>query len=93
MEDWYVQAAYMHTGESTNTLFEGGLVSNALRIQPAYDVINTAVGLDRENWSAELYVQNLTDERGVVWINAVSWDERVQVNQPRSIGVRWRQRF
>jgi outer membrane receptor protein involved in Fe transport len=51
------------------------------------------MGLQKETWTAELYVQNLTDERGVVWINAVNWDTREQVNQPRSIGVRWRQSF
>ena len=31
-------------------------------------------------------MQNLTDERGDVWINDVNWDERVTINQPRTIG-------
>ena len=93
MQDWFVQASYMYTGKSTNTLFDGGSAQNELREQPSYDVLNTALGLQRDTWTAEVYVQNVTDERGVVWINAVNWDTREQVNQPRSIGVRWRQSF
>ena len=50
-------------------------------------MVNTAVGMERENWSAQVYVNNLTDERGSVWINAVTWDQRVTINQPRSLGV------
>jgi len=83
----------MYTGKSYNTLFDGGSAQNELRVQPSYDVLNTSLGLQRDNWTAELYVQNVTDERGVVWINAVNWDSRVQVNQPRAIGLRWRQNF
>jgi outer membrane receptor protein involved in Fe transport len=56
-------------------------------------VVNASFGLERSNWTAELYVQNLTDERGDVWINDVNWDERVTINQPRTIGFRWQQRF
>jgi len=93
MQDWFVQAAYMYTGKSYNTLFDGGSAQNELREQPSYDVLNSSIGLQKETWTAELYVQNMTDERGVVWINAVNWDSRVQVNQPRSIGFRWRQTF
>ena len=93
MENWFLQASYMYTGKSYNTLFDGGSAQNELRVQPAYDVLNTSLGLQRDNWTAELYVQNVTDERGVVWINAVNWDSRVQVNQPRAIGLRWRQNF
>jgi iron complex outermembrane receptor protein len=55
--------------------------------------VNTAVGMERENWSAQVYVNNLTDERGSVWINAVTWDQRVTINQPRSLGVSFTRSF
>ncbi len=92
-DDWYVQGAYMYTGKSYNTLFDGGTIATERKTQPAYQVFNASVGLDRGNWAAELYVRNLTDERGTVWINAVTWDQRVTINQPRTIGVSYRQRF
>jgi len=91
--DWYLQAAYIYTGDSFNTLFEGGTIPTARRTQQAYQVLNTGVGLERENWSAELYVRNLTDERGDVWINAVTWDSRVMNNRPRTVGLRYSRTF
>ena len=83
----------MYTGKFCNTLYDGDSAQNELREQPSYDALNGSVGLQKENWTAELYVQNMTDDHGVVWIKAVNWDSRVQVHQPRSIGVRWRQTF
>ena len=91
--DWYLQAAYTYTGDSFNTLFEGGTIQTARRTQEAYSVVNVGVGLDREDWSAELYVRNLADERAAVFINAVNWDSRVMVNRPRTIGVVYRRNF
>ena len=88
-----MQAAYTYTGDSFNTLFEGGTIQTARRTQEAYSVVNVGVGLDREDWSAELYVRNLADERAAVFINAVNWDSRVMVNRPRTIGVVYRRNF
>ena len=92
-DDFFLQAAYMYTGDSYNTLFDGGTISTQRRTQKAYTVVNTAVGMERENWSAQVYVNNLTDERGSVWINAVTWDQRVTINQPRSLGVSFTRSF
>ena len=91
--DWYLQAAYIYTGDSFNTLFEGGSIATARRTQEAYQVLNTGVGLEKESWSAELYVRNLTDERGDVWINAVTFDSRVMTNRPRTVGLRYSRNF
>lgn len=91
--DWYLQGAFVYTGDSFNTLFEGGTIPTARRTQQAYQVVNLAVGLDRQEWAAEFYVRNVADERGDVWINAVSWDSRVTINRPRTIGLAYRRRF
>lgn len=91
--DWYLQGAYIYTGDSFNTLFEGGTIQTARRTQESYQVLNVGVGLDREDWSAELYIRNLADERGDVFINAVNWDSRVMINRPRTIGLAYRRNF
>ncbi len=91
--DWYLQGAFVYTGDSFNTLFEGGTIQTARRTQEAYQVLNVGVGLDREDWSAELYIRNLADERGDVFINAVNWDSRVMINRPRTIGLVYRRNF
>ena len=86
--DWFVQAAYMYTGDSYNDLYGGDR-----QRQDSYDVVNASFGLNRSNWTAEVYVQNATDERGDVYINNNNWDDRITINQPRTLGVRWQQRF
>lgn len=89
----FVQGTYVYTGESYNTLFDG---SNAIRtreLQDNYDILNLAVGVEQDRWSAELFVRNVTDERGEVFKNGASWDSRVTTNRPRTIGLRWRQKF
>ena len=85
--DWYLQGSYVYTGDSYNTLFDGGTIANERRVQESYQIVNAAVGLEREKWSAELYVRNLFDERGTVWINAVTWDQRVTINRPQTVGL------
>jgi len=91
--DWYLQGAFVYTGDSFNTLFEGGTIQTARRTQEAYQVLNMGVGLDREDWSAELYIRNVADERGDVFINAVNWDSRVMINRPRTVGLVYRRNF
>lgn len=55
-------------------------------------------GLDSAKWSLQLYINNLTDERAVLFANPYEFDyffdrSRVTVNRPREFGVRWIQRF
>ena len=90
---YYLQGTYVYTGESVNTLFEGGTIQTARRTQDSYQVLHLAVGMEREEWSAELYVRNATDERGDVFINAVNWDSRIMSNRPRTIGFSLRRHF
>ena len=91
--NWYVQGTYIYTGDSYNTLFDGGTIPTQRLTQDAYGVLHGAVGLSGDDWSAELYVRNMTDERGDVWINAVNWDSRVMINRPRTVGLSYRRSF
>ena len=86
--DWFVQASYIYTGSSYNNLFDGGSVPTRRYKQEDYQILNASIGVDRDSWVAEMYVRNLTDERGEVFRNAVNWDERVMTNRPRTIGTR-----
>jgi outer membrane receptor protein involved in Fe transport len=91
--NWYVQGTYIYTGDSFNTLFDGGTIPTQRLTQEAYGVLHGSVGLSGDDWSAELYVRNMTDERGDVWINAVNWDSRVMINRPRTVGLSYRRNF
>jgi outer membrane receptor protein involved in Fe transport len=91
--NWYLQGTWVYTGDSNNTLYDGGSIPTRLIKQPSYQIVNAAVGLERDGWSAELYIRNLTDERGAVFINAVNWDSRVMTNRPRTVGVSYSKHF
>ena len=84
---WYMQASYIYTGESFTNLYDGGTIPTKRYKQNDYQILNASVGLDLESWRAEMYVRNLTDERGEVYRNAVNWDDRIMTKRPRTLGV------
>ena len=67
-------------------------------LQPSYDIGDLRFGVDSKNWSMQLYINNLTDTRAVLFANPYEMDyyfgrSRVTVNRPREFGIRWIQRF
>jgi outer membrane receptor protein involved in Fe transport len=67
-------------------------------LQPAYNIGDVRFGLDAESWSLQFFINNITDERAVLFANPYEFDyffgrSRVTVNRPREFGVRWIQRF
>jgi iron complex outermembrane recepter protein len=56
--------------------------------QPSYSTFEASVGLSKDQWSATLYVDNLTDERPQLFTSANDGDVRVTTSRPRTIGLR-----
>lgn len=104
--DWFgghnawARLQWSHTGSVLNmveplTLDDGPAPQIT---SPAYDIGDFRVGLDSDNWSVQLFVLNLTDERADLFANPFDFDNffgrsRVTVNRPREFGIRWIQRF
>jgi outer membrane receptor protein involved in Fe transport len=66
--------------------------------QPSFNIGDLRFGVDHQKWSMQLYINNLTDERAVLFANPYEFDywfgrSRVTVNRPREFGIRWIQRF
>lgn len=61
--------------------------------QDSYAIGDIAAGLTRGNWSAELYINNIWDERADLFINNQDNLDRITTNRPRTIGVRATYRF
>jgi outer membrane receptor protein involved in Fe transport len=65
---------------------------------PPYDLVNGRVGVEQQNWSAALFVDNLTNkmallsDTGALSANVPIFN-RVATNQPRTIGVDFTYRF
>jgi outer membrane receptor protein involved in Fe transport len=88
----YVQAAVSYTGASWSDLE----TTTRMR-QEAYTLVNLAAGIDRESWSLDLFINNVTDERAQIDRYDPGYpsliDTRTVTNRPRSIGIRFGQRF
>lgn len=89
----FVQASYTSTGESYNLLYDIDPNSRTREKQDDYQVAHLAMGVESDTWSAELFVKNVGDERGEVFINGATYDQRVTSNRPRTIGLRFRHKF
>lgn len=86
--DAYALAVYAFTDDSWNDLFIADR-SN----QDSYGILNASIGIDQGTWGADLFVKNLTDERAEIYRNIVDWDDRITTNRPRTVGLKFWQRF
>ena len=58
-------------------------------VQDSYFLMGLAVGFTKENWSFEVFGENLTDERAQLNNNLVFDRERIAINRPRTFGIRF----
>ncbi|WP_438862654.1 TonB-dependent receptor [Neptunicella sp.] len=72
-----------YTDEAGNT-FAGGRY-----VQEGYTVANIAFGVRTDQWKAELYIDNITDERGDQYIDTQQFTPKVVSSRPRTIGMRF----
>lgn len=56
--------------------------------QKSYNTISAAIGASRDNWTIELYGENLTDERPELFKSGNDGEQRVTTSRPRTIGLR-----
>lgn len=78
----YVQGALRHRGASYNDI----VVANR-KLQKAYTILNLSTGIEAGTYDVKLFLDNVTDERAQLFINAVDFDERITTNRPRTFGV------
>lgn len=86
--DSHAQLVFSYTDDSWNDLFVASRVK-----QDDYGLLNLSVGVNSANWSAEFYVNNLTDENAELFRFTRGADDRITANRPRNFGIKFRQRF
>jgi len=72
---------------STSSFSDLTLVNRAE--QDGYFLLDGAVGIIKDNWTLEAYVENLTDERAEIANSFVFNRERITINRPRTWGMRF----
>jgi outer membrane receptor protein involved in Fe transport len=80
----YWQAGIQYADRSFSSI-----VAADRREQESYTIANVAFGLEKNSWSVDLYIENLTDERAQLFFNTQDDVPRVTTNRPRTIGLRF----
>ncbi len=67
-------------------------------VQPSYNIGDLRVGTGGDDWTVHLFVNNLTDERAILFANPFEFDyffgrARETVNRPREYGIRFIKNF
>ena len=61
--------------------------------QDSYNLTNVRAGISNDDWTAEMYVDNVTDERAEISNTFVFDRQRLAVNRPTTIGLRVKKSF
>ena len=61
--------------------------------QARYSMANFRAGVDSDSWVAEMYIDNLTDERAEISNTFVFDRQRIAVVRPMTVGLRYRLKF
>jgi outer membrane receptor protein involved in Fe transport len=102
----YARFQYSHTGDMLNQVepftccdFDNPNFGPAPQVlQPSYEIADLRLGVDGDDWSLALFVNNLTDERAVLFDNPFEFDQffgkgRQTITRPREYGIRFTKRF
>jgi outer membrane receptor protein involved in Fe transport len=57
-------------------------------VQGDYTIANIAFGVVQDGWSAELFIDNVTDETAAVYVDTQNFTPKVVTNRPRTVGLR-----
>tara|TARA_R110001583_G_scaffold27381_6_gene97966 strand:+ start:6153 stop:8837 length:2685 start_codon:yes stop_codon:yes gene_type:complete len=78
--------------EYTGTGFEdrnGDKFAGGRYIQDSYILANLSVGVTNDEWKAELFIDNVTDESAILYIDTQQFTPKVVSNRPRTVGFRF----
>lgn len=64
------------------------IVTSNRTMLDSWTLVGITAGLTNDEWSAELYVDNLTDKRAEISGNAIFNRDRITVVRPRTVGIR-----
>ena len=90
--DSYAQVAWSYTDNSWSSI-----EVDIREDQDSYNLVNLAFGIARDNWTADLFIDNATDERAEIARSYPGYpsekDTYINTNRPRTIGIRFGQKF
>ena len=76
-------------GGNCGTYDNPSFCKNGRYVQDDYVLLDLAVGLQSDTWGAELFINNVTDERAELNIDILQYVPKVVTNRPRTFGLRF----
>ena len=70
--------------DSNGETFAGGRY-----VQDSYVLANLSFGVTNDEWKAELFIDNVTDESAVLYVDTQQFTPKVVTNRPRTVGFRF----
>ena len=84
----HAQLAITHSGDSYSDIME----PNKAR-QDSYTYMDVRLGMSNDTMTAELYIDNVNDERAEISNTFVFDRQRVSYIRPTTIGIRYKHNF
>tara|TARA_B100001123_G_scaffold96706_1_gene111396 strand:+ start:686 stop:3220 length:2535 start_codon:yes stop_codon:yes gene_type:complete len=82
------QAQFAFSDGSDSDIMEPNRAS-----QGSYNFANIRAGVSNDDWTAEMYIDNITDERGEISNTFVFDRQRVAIIRPMTIGLKYKVKF
>ena len=82
------QAQFNHSRASDSDIMEPNRAQQGM-----YSLANIRAGVSNDNWTAEMYINNITDERAEISNTFVFDRQRVAVIRPLNLGFRYKLKF
>jgi hypothetical protein len=89
----YGQIGGQHTDHSYSSILTAGAYLPQRQLQDPYSTYDAALGVKKDAWMVEAYGENLTDTRAQLYVNVFQFVRYVDVNRPRTLGVRMSYKF
>lgn len=97
----YVRLQWSYTDDMLNVFEPLEIFTNGPSpqiLQPSYDIGDLRYAVSGVDWTVQLFVNNLTDERAILFANPFEFDYffnhgRETVNRPREYGIRFTKNF
>lgn len=58
-------------------------------VQDSYVLANLTVGVSNDTWKAELFINNITDESAILYVDTQQFTPKVVTNRPMTVGFRF----
>lgn len=94
MVSWgFADTAFVQASGSFASHSYSSLVAEVRQRQSGYSIFNASAGFAKNDWSVELFVDNVFDKRAELFINEQDDIPRITTNRPMTAGVKFNYQF